>query len=332
VDGLRVAGHGVAWVRSLHGLGPDMESRESKRLDRRQDGFGTRWFDPKGGRIEVLDVTPVLATPQLETSIRARVAYLGGQNPPSLAPVRRMERNAQALSVVTATPVGVPLAELLAATEFGIVDLSDHAAFAVAAALIKAVADLHALPGSPYHGSIGPAHVIVQRDGTVVLTGWAFADALATLEKTREQLWREFCLPMPASASLPTFDHRADVTQMGCLVLSLLMRRVVCGEEFPKKMVDLVGEASLGELALEPTDELLRLWLQHALQMDAKESFDDAVEAAVAFSEIKVSDEAPGGGRQTIDEAVRQLCGELPPRPLLPLGESANDMFAAQST
>jgi hypothetical protein len=304
-----------------------MDGRESKRLDRRQDGFGTRWFDPKGGRIEVLDVTPALATPQLETSIRARVAYLGGQNAPSLAPVRRLERNAQALSVVTATPVGVTLAELLASSEFGLVDLSDHAVMAVITGLVKAVGDLHALSGSPHHGSIGPAHVIVQRDGTVTLTGWAFSDALATLEKTREQLWREFGLPMPPAANLPQFDHRADVMQMGCLVISLLMRRVVCGEEFPRKLSDFVNEASAGQLAADSTDDALRGWLHHVLQLDPRKSFADAAEAARAFAEIAFSSEPPSGSRQTLDEAVRQLCGELPPRPFAPIGESAEAMF-----
>jgi hypothetical protein len=304
---------------------------DSKRLDRRQDGFGTRWFDPRGGRIEVLDVTPVLATPQLETSIRARVAYLGGQNAPSLAPVRRLERNAQALSVVTATPVGVTLAELLAATEFGIVDLSDHAACTVAAAMVKTVADLHALSGAPYHGSLGAAHVVVQRDGTVVLTGWAFADAMATLQKTREQLWKEFCLPTPPAADLPQFDHRSDLMQMGCLVLSLLLRRIVCGDEFPGKLGDLIGQASAGELAAASTDESLRTWLGHALQLDARQSFGDAVEAGKAFSEIAFSEDPPSGARQTLDEAVRQLCGELPPRPFVPPSDSAADMFVSQN-
>ena len=308
-----------------------MDARESKRLDRRQDGFGTRWFDPKGGRIEVLDLTPVLATAQLETSIRARVAYLGGQSPPSLAPVRRLERNAQTFSVVTATPVGVTLAELLAATEFGIVDISDHAAFTVAAGLVKAVADLHAQPGAPYHGSLGPAHVVAERDGKVALTGWAFADAMATLQKTREQLWKEFCLPMPPAADLPQFDQRADVMQMGCLVLALLLRRVLCGDEFPKDLAELVAKASAGELAVDSTDGALRTWLELALQTDARRSFANAVDAAAAFSAIDLSTDAPSGGRQTLDEAVRQLCGELPPRPLVAPIDSAADMFAGQS-
>ena len=127
-----------------------MERSDAKRLDRRQDGFGTRWFNPKGGRIEVLDVSPALSTTEHEQLIRSRMTEVAGHSLQALAPVRRVERNAQTLSVVTATPAGVPLAELLAAAEFGLIDLSDDAAFAVARSLVARVGSLHALPGA--HG------------------------------------------------------------------------------------------------------------------------------------------------------------------------------------
>lgn len=302
-----------------------MERSDAKRLDRRQDGFGTRWFDPKGGRIEVLDVSPVLSTPENEQIIRNRMTEVAGHGLPALAPVRRVERNAQTLSVVTATPAGVPLAELLAAAEFGLVDLSDDAAFAVARSLVARVGALHALPGAPMHGALTAAHVIVQRDGTVVLTGWTFANALSSLERSRTQFWNEFGLVMPPSNQV---DQQSDVAQLGFLVLALLLRRVPCGRGVEVSLADLVEGASAGEVAVASTDEALRAWLSSALHLGGP-PFANAAEAGLVFAGISVDVERDGSARPSLDVVVRQMCGELPLPPIVAGGAEARALAAA---
>ena len=58
-----------------------------------------------------------------------------------------------------------------------------------------------------------------------MLTDAVFGPALEGLGRNREQLWREFGLALPASASLPRFDQRSDVTQVGAVVLAIAIRR-----------------------------------------------------------------------------------------------------------
>lgn len=281
-----------------------MERSDPKRLDRRLDGFGTRWFDPKGGRIEVLDLAPALSTPEMEQSIRARVAALPGPGVQALAPVRRVERNGATLSVVTATPVGVPLAELLAAAEFGLVDMSSDAAFAIASAMVSRLSDVHDRPGGMAHGALSPAHVIVQRDGGVTFTGWSLADALALLERSRPFLWNEFgLLPSPAGTGLP--GRRADVVQLGLLVLAVLLRRVPSGDDVPETLGSLIDDVAAGG-----ADDQVRRWLRAALQL-ATPAFADAGDASRSWDDVLDAAGRPAG-RADVDVLVRQMCGELP--------------------
>src|SRR6185436_14123614 len=89
--------------------------------------------------------------------------------------------------------------------------LTDAAMLELAAAVIRALAAVHGLPGGIAHGAVSPSHILITPEGAAVLTDGEFGGALETLEKNREQLWREFGLALPPSASLPRFDQRADV-------------------------------------------------------------------------------------------------------------------------
>ena len=146
-----------------------MSPEAALHLDTRRDGFGVRRFDqdPQAGRVEVLDLSPELATPASEQAIRTRAARFG--KAPMLATIHRIARVGDTLSVTSAAPAGVTLADVLAALEFGTVSLSEQGILELAAATIRAVAAMHELPGAPAHGALSPAHVLFCRDGGVLL-------------------------------------------------------------------------------------------------------------------------------------------------------------------
>ena len=281
----------------------------------RCDGFGTRRVekDPQFGRVEVLDVDAPLAVPAAEQAIRARAARFTDGRAPMLAPIYRIGRIGDQLSITTAAPEGVTLADLLAALEFRTVTLSDQGILELAAATIKAVASLHQLPGAPVHGALSPAHVTFCREGGVLLTGALFGDALEALNWNREQLWREFGLALPPSASLPRFDQRADVTQLGALVLAILMRRTLTSAEYPRGIADVVATATANLADSPACSSGLRMWLQQALQLHPKATLGSAVDAARAFEDVLRHVSGRRAGAVALQGALRQLCGEPVP-------------------
>ena len=276
------------------------------------DGFGTRRIDqdPRHGRVEVLSLVPKLATVAAEQAIRARAAKLIDPGTAPLALVHRIDRTEDSLSVMSAIPEGTRLSTLLSHLRSGAVALSGAASLELAHAVVRAVASLHDLPGTPAHGALNPAHVVVAADGSALLTDAAFGAALEGLQHNREQLWREFLLALPATASLPRFDPRADVTQLGATVLAVLLQRPLTASEYPKRVTDVIGEAAEH---LPVSASSVRIWLQQALQLHPRASFGDGAEAAAGFTHVMVT--APGRRTavQELQFVLRQLRAN--PRP-----------------
>ena len=292
-----------------------MSPEAALHLDTRRDGFGVRRFDqdPQSGRVEVLDVSPELATPASEQAIRTRAARFTDGKAPMLATIHRIARVGNTLSVTSAAPAGVTLADVLAALEFGTVSLSDQGILELAAATIRAVAAMHELPGAPAHGALSPAHVLFRRDGGVLLTGALFVDAVQSLQRNREELWREFGLALPPSASLPRFDQRADVTQLGALVLAILMRRTLTADEYPRGVADLVSTATKNVAGSASCASGLGMWLQQALQLHPKATLGSAVDAARAFADSTAKVSGRRAGVEALQAAIEQLCGHAMP-------------------
>jgi hypothetical protein len=97
------------------------------------------------------------------------------------------------------------------------------------------------------------------------------------------------------------------VTQLGALVLAVLLRRPLGGDEYPKAAGDLVVAAT-SDLNLDAGClAALRMWLQRALQLNPKELFASAADASHAFNTLL----SPLPGRrfatQLLNTAVRQL-------------------------
>ncbi len=276
----------------------------------RQDGFGARSLvdDPQHGRVERLDLTPALAAPASEQAIRARAAYHNSLDDNRLGRVVRITRTGDALSVFSLAPDGVSLSELLAGLEFKTVSVSGEELLELASSIVTALAAMHQQMPTIAHGALTPAHIQLQRDGSTLLTGAVFVDALQALQRSREHLWRDFGIALPPSAGVSRFDQRGDVTQLGAVVLAISLRRSLRRDEFPKQTQEIAMSVSVTDNPA--TDSKLRTWLQDALQLHGRVTFASAVDAARAFRDV-----LPVAAERTLEAlalqtAIRQLCGE----------------------
>jgi hypothetical protein len=276
----------------------------------RQDGFGTRQIEdvPRAGRVERLAVSHALATPSSEQAIRARAAYLNRLGPGPITRVAKIERKSSGLVVTSLLPDGVTLSEILAALEFGTLSLSDDEVLELAASVVRGASRMHEMLGSLAHGALTPAHVVLMRDGTSVFTGAVFGDAIQSLQRNRESVWREFGLALPAAATAPRFDKRGDVTQLSAIVLAIALRRSLRRDEFPRGIADLIMTASVASTL--DANSTLHMWLQDGLQLRGRVVFDSAVDAARAFELLLPDDCGDGAEALALRTAILQMQGE----------------------
>ena len=126
------------------------------------------------------------------------------------------------------------------------------------------------------HGALAPERLVVTPGARVVIVEHVLGSALEQLRWSHDSYWRELRLALPRSAGSPHFDHRADVTQIGIVALSLILGRPLADDEYPGRIGDVVGSAwaisSRG--GLEPLPAGLRAWLTRALQLDLRHAFD----------------------------------------------------------
>lgn len=262
------------------------------------DGLGMRSMLPGGwsGLQEILEVDEGLAAhPHTEQHVRSRAAQFNDVETTTCARVHRIELQGTSLQVVADIPAGLRLSDVLTAIELGNDFLTDAGALELAAAVIKKVAALHRLPGALAHGALCPAHVVLTSEGTAVLTDGIFAPTLEAQQRNREQLWREFGVALPASAGTPRFDQRGDVTQLGALVLAILLRRSLKEDEYPRGVQDLVIAATPPHAG--PHAPALRSWLEQALQLHSRAVFGSAVDAQQVFEDMLDAAQRRAGAR-----------------------------------
>jgi hypothetical protein len=167
---------------------------------------------------------------------------------------------------------------------------------------------MHEALGGLAHGALAPMHVVLLRDGSTVFSGAVFGDALQSFRLSRESLWREFDLVLPATASLPRFDQRSDVAQLGALLLALGQRRTLRRDEFPGDLGPLVMNAALA--STPQINSRLQTWLQDAMQLHSRVVFDSCVEAARKFGRILPRGCGDDAGALALRTAIQQMCGE----------------------
>ena len=279
----------------------------------RLDGIGSRRVeddDPSFGRVEILDLNEKLASPAAEQAISTRASRMNALAGRAVAKVHRVSRDEHGLHVVEAVTDGVPVSAVLGALETGRLMLADEAILDIAAAVVRSVTALHEVPGGLAHGALTPAHVVLTREGRASLTGGSVAPALEALQVNRDHHWRDFRLALPPAASFPRFDQRADVTQIGALVLSLALRRSLGADDLPRSMGDLVVAATDGK-SLAP----LRTWLQQALQLHPRGNFGSAPEAGRVLVGVISGAIGRHAGVQSVQTMVGLMCGDPPSRP-----------------
>lgn len=274
------------------------------------DGLGVRWIeaDATCGWVEVLEMASTLSGhPAVEQALRARAARDADLDGAPVVPVQRIDREGDRLRVIARRQDGLRLSDLLADLEFGNETLGDAGLMELAASVVRAVSAVHQLPGVLAHGALNPAHVVITRDGSAVLTDAIFGHALEALHHNREQLWREFSLALPAAASLHRFDQRTDVSQLGAVVLAVALRRPLRADEYPRGISDLVISATPDQRGLHAS--ALRMWLQQALQLHPRAVFGTATGAHQVFAEMMAGAGFRRAGVQALQALVRKRCG-----------------------
>jgi hypothetical protein len=279
------------------------------------DGLGVRRIESDGRtHREILQLARALASqPVVEQAIRGRASRYADLDIRAFAPVRRIERSGASLHVISEMPAGVRLSDLLAHLESTGEVVAESAMLELASLVINAVAALHAWPGGLAHGAINPGHVLLTNDGRVVLTDCVFGAGLEVLQRNREVLWKEFRLAMPVAASLARFDQQSDVTQMGAVILAIILQRPMRAHEYPRGVADLIVTAS--ESSSVPgapgSASALRMWLQEALQVHPRLAFRSAVEAQRSFADINSRSGSRRAGAMALQVLVQTTCQPL---------------------
>jgi len=292
------------------------------------DGLGARRIESDGRtHTEILELAPALASQAVvEQAIRGRASRYADLDIRTFAPVRRIERRGGSLLVVSEMPAGVRLSDLLAHLESTGEVVPESAMLELASLVINAVASLHAWPGGLAHGAINPAHVLLTNDGRVMLTDCVFGAGIEVLQRNRDVLWKEFRLAMPAAASLARFDQQSDVTQMGAVILAVILQRPMRDVEYPRGILDLILTAT--ESSSIPgtpgSTSALRLWLQEALQVHPRLAFRSAVEAQRSFADFNSRSGNRRAGAMALQVLLQTTCGESLSQPRVVLNAAIN--------
>lgn len=280
-----------------------------------EDGLGVRRVETDvrdGSLVEVLEVAPALADADgFEAALRARAARMSSAHVDGLTSVRRIERTGTTLRVIADHVPGLRLPDLLHEAHKGSIPLIQPAALDVAGQIVRIVSALHQVPGL-CHGAITPAHIVITREGEVVLTDGVFGAALEGLQRSRDQFWREFRIALPPSAGLPRFDQRADLAELGATVLAVALGRPLQDHEFPRLVHEAVVAATMGVRPGETgtSASALRMWLQETMFLHPRATLSSAVEAETAFDEVLGPAAARRGGAAALQHAVRGIFGD----------------------
>src|SRR4051812_29863512 len=253
-----------------------------------EDGFGTRRLAVDRARNETVEMLclrgELTAVPSFEFALRERLGNLAAFSHGCYGRVRSVERlkdAASTLALVSDVTAGMRLSEMLRFAEAADVTLDIDAALCLLRQLVPAVAMLHENMPDVAHGGIAAERLIVTPGARLIVVEHVMGSALEQLRFSQDRYWRELRVAVPRSAGLPHFDHRADITQIGVVALSLILGRQLHDDETPARLGDLVSSAWAVSArgGLEPLPAGLRAWLMCALQLDPRNSFESAIDA-----------------------------------------------------
>jgi hypothetical protein len=195
--------------------------------------------------------------------------------------VERLKDPASTLALVSDVTAGTRLSEIRASRRRPTSRSTSTPRSASLRQLVPAIALLHENMPDIAHGAIGAERLVVTPGARLIIVEHVMGSALEQLRYSQERYWRELRIAVPRSAGLPRFDHRTDVAQLGAVALSLILGRPLHDEEGPARLGDLVSSAWAVSArgGLEPLPAGLRAWMMCALQLDARNSFESAIDA-----------------------------------------------------
>jgi hypothetical protein len=252
------------------------------------DGLGARRRTTDPARHEPIELlclrSELTSVPSFEFALRERVSHLATFRHACYGGVRSVERlksPPSALVLVSDVTAGVRLSEILKYAEHSSVPLDIDAALCLLRQIVPAVAMLHEHAADVAHGAIAPERIIVTPSARIVMVEHVLGAALSELQLSRERYWKELRVAVPGTAAPVTFNHRSDAAQLGVVALSLILGRPLGDDEVPSRLGDVVASswAISARGGLEPLPAGLRAWLMRALQLDARESFESAIDA-----------------------------------------------------
>ena len=300
-----------------------------------EDGLGVRRHILDQATNETLEMLclrgELTAVPSFEFALRERVSRLANFRHAYYGRVRRVDRltdQAATLALVSDCTQGARLSEILMVAERRRLALDINAALCLIRQLVPAVAMLHQNARDVAHGAMGPERVVVTPHARLVIVDYVLGAALEQLRYSHERYWKEFRIALPRSAGLPRFDHRADVTQIGIVALSLILGRPLKDDEYPARIGDVVASATamsaLG--GREPVTPALRSWLARALQIDLRNSFTSALEAQAALDDVLSDDSGYIAAPVALEAFLARFhaCAEPPAKPVAPTPVSAD--------
>jgi hypothetical protein len=260
------------------------------------DGLGDRVVAvdaSSGDLLQILRVRPqLLAVPSFEFALRERAARLANFRHAYYARVRRIDRHPSGLAIVSDHVEGIRLSEMLRVAAERRLQLDLNAALCLLRQLVPSIALLHENARDVAHGIIGPERLIVTPRARLVVVEHVLGSAVEQLQFNRERLWHELRVSLPPSVGMGRFDHRADVTAIGLVALSLVLGRPIGPDEYPHRIGQLLSDArarSVGA-ADQPLPHALHTWIARALQLDPRQGFMSATDAQVALEDALSED------------------------------------------
>jgi hypothetical protein len=150
------------------------------------------------------------------------------------------------------------------------------------------VALLHEIGPEITHGALAAERILVTPGARITIVEHVMGSAIEQLRFSRERYWKDLRIALPHGAGAAKFDHRADVTQLGAVALSLVLGRPLLDDESPSRLGNVVASAWAVSArgGLEPLPAGLRAWLTSALQLDPRNSFASAVEAQAELERV----------------------------------------------
>lgn len=257
-----------------------------------QDGFGTRWtgLDTESGdQVEILSFSPeFIAATDFAGAVGERVARLARVRHTLYARTRRLDRPSEDTLLLFSDRVpGWRLSDVLGVVVKDTLPVDIGAVLAILRQLIPAVALFSRHQRDAAIGTVGPERLILTPQGRIVVAEYALAPGLEKLHYSRERLWRDLRVALPASAASSRIPPSADVLGMGVVTLSLLYGRLLTEDEFLTALGDLAGLATESHgNDRRPLSPGLSHWLGRALQLDDHTALRSSQDAQVAFEEM----------------------------------------------